>query len=220
VKVRDLEQQGRREDADKELEIALRLGEKSWEVNREAARLMFKRERMADAIRYYEKAWELMDGDFHSIMMLITCYLGVQNEEAALDAARRAFETVERVLAKDANNGGALAAGASALMMLGEVERGKDWVQRALLLDPDNIMVLYNAACSLTFRNLDLDGALDLLEQYFGRLESPGNIHHAEIDPDMDPVRNDPRFKTMLASAKRRLGVQELKPASPSARTA
>jgi adenylate cyclase len=88
------------------------------------------------------------------------------------------------------------------------------------LLDPDNIMVLYNAACSLTFRNLDLDGALDLLEQYFDRLESPGNIHHAEIDPDMDPVRNDPRFKTMLASAKRRLGVEELKPASPSARTA
>ena len=116
---------------------------------------------------------------------------------------------MEAVLAKDANNGGALAAGASALMMLGEVDRGKDWVQRALLLDPDNIMVLYNAACSLTFRNLDLEGALDLLEQYFERLESPGNVHHAEIDPDMEPVRGNPRFVAMLSSAKQRLGIAD-----------
>ena len=209
VKVRDLEQQGRREEADKELEVALGLGGDSWEVNREAARLMFKRERMADAIRYYEKASQLMEGDFHSSMMLITCYLGVGDEEGALDAARRAYRTVEAVLAKDANNGGALAAGASALMMLGEVDRGKDWVQRALLLDPDNIMVLYNAACSLTFRNLDLEGALDLLEQYFERLESPGNVHHAEIDPDMEPVRGNPRFVAMLSSAKQRLGIAD-----------
>ena len=209
VKVRELEQQGRREEADKELETAVRLGGESWEVNREAARLMFKRERMADAIRYYEKASQLMEGDFHSSMMLITCYLGVGDEEGALDAARRAFQTVENVLAKDANNGGALAAGASALMMLGDVERGKDWVQRALLLDPDNIMVLYNAACSLTFRSLDLEGALDLLEQYFERLESPGNVHHAEIDPDMEPVREHPRFVAMLSSAKQRLGLSQ-----------
>jgi len=66
---------------------------------------------------------------------------------------------------------------------------------------------MYNSACSLTWKNADLDGALDLLEQYFERLESPGNILHAEIDPDMDPIREDPRFKTMITKAKERLGV-------------
>lgn len=207
VKVRDLEQQGRHEEADKELEIALRVGSDSWEVNREAARLMFKRERMGDAIRYYERAAQLMEGDFHSSMMLITCYLGVGDEKGAIEAARRALKDAEDALAKDATNGAALAAGASSLMMLGEIERGKDWVQRALLLDPDNIMVLYNAACSMTFQNADLEGALDLLEQYFEKLESPGNIHHAEIDPDMNPVRDDPRFQKMIAQAKERLGL-------------
>jgi adenylate cyclase len=59
----------------------------------------------------------------------------------------------------------------------------------------------------MTFRNADLEGALDLLEQYFEKLESPGNIHHAEIDPDMDPVRDDPRFQKMIAQAKERLGL-------------
>jgi adenylate cyclase len=93
--------------------------------------------------------------------------------------------------------------------MLGEFERGKDWLQRALLLDPDNMMVLYNSACSLTYRNADLDGALELLQQYFERVESPGNILHAEIDPDMDAVREDPRFVKMLAAAKQRVGIAE-----------
>ena len=209
VKVRYLEQEGRHEQADMELGEALRLGANSWEVNREAARLMFRRDRMGEAIRYFEKASELMASDFHSCSMLITCYLGTENEPAALTAARRTLQRSEVAVAKDANNGAALAAGASSLFMLGEIERGKDWVQRALLLDPDNLWVLYNAACGLTFRNSDLDGALDLLEQFFERLDSGAFIRHAEIDPDLDAVREHERFKSMVEDARVRLGVEE-----------
>jgi adenylate cyclase len=209
VKVRHFEQEARREEADKELKEALRLDPDSWEVNREAARLMFRRDRMGDAIRYFEKASQLMDTDFHSCLMLQTCYLGEANEAAALQAARRTLERSEVALSKDPTNGAALAAGASSLIMIGEVDRAKDWLQRALLLDPDNLMVRYNVACSLTFRNSDLEGALDLLVPYFERIDSPGQIKHAEIDPDMDPLRKDPRFVEMLASAKQRLGIAE-----------
>jgi adenylate cyclase len=209
VMVRVLEQQNRHEEADKELAEALRLGPDSWEVNRETARLMFRRDRMSDAIRYFEKASQLMDSDFHSCLMLQTCYLGVDNEPAALESARRTLERAEVALAKDPTNGAALAAGASSLIMIGEVDRAKDWLQRALLLDPENLMVRYNVACSLTFRNSDLEGALDLLAPYFEGIDSPGQIRHAEIDPDMDSLRDDPRFKTMLASAKQRLGMVE-----------
>jgi adenylate cyclase len=176
-------------------------------VNREAARLMFRRKQWGDAIRYWEKASELMDSDFHSCLMLQTCYLDLGDEAGAMNAARRTLERSEATLSKDPTNGAALSAGASSLMLLGELERGKDWIQRALLLDPENMMVMYNSACSLTYRNADLDGALDLLEQYFERVESPGNINHAEIDPDMDPVRDHPRFKEMVATAKQRLGM-------------
>jgi hypothetical protein len=89
--------------------------------------------------------------------------------------------------------------------MLGEIERGKDWVQRALLLDPDNMWVMYNAACGLTFRNSDLDGALDLLEQFFTRLDSPSFLRHAAIDPDLDVLREHPRFQSMVTAAEKRL---------------
>lgn len=207
VMVRHFEQQDDHQNADKELQEALRLGPDSWEVNREAARLMFRRDRMGDSIRYFEKASQLMDTDFHSCLMLQTCYLGEGDEAAALESSRRALERAEVALSKDPTNGAALAAGASSLIMLGEVERAKDWLQRALLLDPENLMVRYNVACSLTFRNSDLDGALDLLGPYFECIESPGNIRHAEIDPDMDPVRENPRFVEMVTSAKKRLGM-------------
>jgi adenylate cyclase len=210
VKVRYFEQLGQYEEADKELEEALRLGSESWEVNREAARLMFRRNRMDDAVLYWEKASRLMDTDFHSSLMLQTCYLDISDEARAIDAAKRTLDRAEATLRKDPTNGAALSAGASSLILLGEFERGKDWLQRALLLDPDNMMVLYNSACSLTYRNVDLDGALDLLQQYFDRVESPGNILHAEIDPDMDPVREDPRFLKMLAEAKLRVGIAEV----------
>ena len=209
VRVRHFEQAGNEIEADKALKEALRLGPNSWEVNREAARLMFRRDRMGDAIRYFEKASQLMDTDFHSCLMLQTCYLGEGNETAALQAAQRTLERAEVALSKDPTNGAALAAGASSLIMIGELDRAKDWLQRALLLDPENLMVRYNVACSLTFRNSDLDGALDLLMPYFDRIDSPGQIKHAEIDPDMDPLRDNPRFVTMLESAKQRLGMAE-----------
>ena len=210
VKVRYLEQQGRSEEADKELAQALRLGPESWEVNREAARIMFRRDRMTDAVRYFEKAAQLLDTDFHSCLMLQTCYLETGENEAMMNAARRTLERAEKALAKDPTNGAALSAGASSLIILGEIERGKEWVERALLLDPDNLLVRYNAACALTFNNADLEGALDLLQEYFDRVESPGNIHHPEIDPDMDPVREHPRFKEMVTSARQRLGMGEV----------
>ena len=205
VKVRHFEQQGDHEHADMALDDALRLGPDSWEVNREAARLMFRRDLMSNAIRYFSKSAELMDTDFHSCLMLQTCYLGVGDEAAALDSARRTLERSEIALAKDPTNGAALAAGASSLIMMGETERGKDWTQRALLLDPENLMIRYNVACSLTFRNSDLDGALDLLEQYFGRIDSPGQIRHAEIDPDLDALREHPRYRSMVSGAEERL---------------
>jgi adenylate cyclase len=149
-----------------------------------------------------------MDNDFHSPLMLQTCYTDSGDEAAGLDAARRTLDRSEATLARDPTNGAALAAGASSLFLLAEIERGKDWLQRAILLDPDNMMVMYNAACSLTYKNADLDGALDLLDEYFARVESPGNVLHAEIDPDMDPIREHPRFIGMIADAKRRLGIE------------
>ena len=148
----------------------------------------------------------MKDADLYYLGML---HYTAGNEDAALDAARRTLKRSEAAVAKDPTNGAALAAGATSLIMLGETLRGKDWIQRAQLLDPDNMLVLYNLACGLTFRNADIDGALDLLERYFELVPSAAYVTYAEIDPDIDPVREHPRFDAMMDAARARLGMTE-----------
>jgi adenylate cyclase len=46
-----------------------------------------------------------------------------------------------------------------------------------------------------------------MLERFFERLTSTTILKHIEADPDMDSLRNHPRFVGMLATAKERLGV-------------
>ena len=205
VKAHLLEEEGRPDEATAEIETAVRLDPESWEVNREAARLIFRQGRIADSIPYFEKAAALMESDWHNPSMLITCYQGIGDQEQLVRVARMASERTEKAIAKDPSNTAVLAAGASALAIVGEDQRARDWIDRALLLDPDNIIMRYNLACALTSQLHDPDRAIEVLEPYFETTLSATHIRHAEVDPDLDRLREDPRFKEMLAAAKQRL---------------
>jgi adenylate cyclase len=77
------------------------------------------------------------------------------------------------------------------------------------LLDPDNILMRYNLACALAMDIKDNDRALEVIAPYFERTVSPTQVKHADVDPDLDPIRYDPRYQTMVLSAKQRLGISE-----------
>jgi adenylate cyclase len=204
VKARILSQYGRHDEASAEIDIALRLDPESYEVNRSAAYLRFRQQRLDDAIRYYEKAMTLMETDLNSGSMLLTCYTAVGNSQAALRVAQITLSRTEKILAQDPNNAAAMAYGANALAELGESERAKDWIGRALLIDPDNMNARYNFACALTTHFKDKDAALELLRPVFAKL-AIGFLNHAKADPDLDLLRDDPRFKAMVAAAEVRL---------------
>jgi adenylate cyclase len=209
VKAQTLEELGKLPEAQKEIDEAFRLDPESWEVNREAARLTFRQGRIGEAIPYFEKAASLMQNDWHNPLMLITCYQGVGDEAGVRKAALRTVERAENAIAKDPSNASALAAGANALALLGETGRAHEWIDRALLLEPDNLMMRYNLACALAAHLKDNDRAIDVLQPYFEGMPSPTPIKHLGVDPDLDGVRNDPRFKAMLAATKQRLGMPE-----------
>ena len=209
IQARYLEEEGRGEEALRQIRAALKLNPESWEVNREAARMLFRHGNFVEAIPHFEKAGSLMESDWHNPSMLITCYNSTGDKTALNRAAKTALERAERAIAQDPTNGPALAVGASALSMFGDEERARDWIARALLLDPDNLSMRYNLACSLARELGDPQAAIETLQLFFERVNSPMHIRHLEVDPDLDDVRGDSRFKDMLAGAKQRLGIAE-----------
>jgi adenylate cyclase len=167
---------------------------------------MFRRGRVQESIPLFEKAASLMQSDWHNPMMLTTCYQSVGDQESLLRCARLAVERAEMAVAKDPTNAQALAGGSTALALIGEERRARDWIERALLVDPDNIIMRYNLACALSARLQDYGRAIEVMEPYFERA-SATLIRHLGADPDMDGIREDPRFIDMLSAAKQRLGI-------------
>jgi len=208
VKAHLFEEQGKNAEATSEIEIALRLNPDSWEVNREAARLTFRQGRLRDAIPFFEKAAGLMPTDWHNPSMLLCCYQATSNAEGTRKAAKTTVERVEKAIAKDPTNASALASGSAALAVLGEDQRARDWISRALLLEPDNLSMRYNLSCSMAAALGDKEGALKLLGPFLERVNSPTQIRHLEADPDFETVRDDARFHDMLSAAKQRLGIE------------
>ena len=208
VKARYLEEEGRAEEAEKKVRTALELDPESWEVNREAARMLFRHGHIRESLPFFEKAASLMDTDWNSPMMLTTCYNAIGDGAQMQRVARISVDRAERAVAQDPTNGSALACGGISLSITGETDRAREWIQRALLLDPDNLNMRYNVACSLTLAD-DMEEALDILERWFEAISSATRIRHAEADPDLDAIRGNPRFKGMVASARQRLGMAE-----------
>ena len=211
VKARYLEEQGDQEEANNLIDAALSGNPDSWEVNREAARMLFREGRIAESIPYFAKAGALVSSDYYNPAMLMTCYQAIGDSEGLKRAASLAFERAERSLATEPTNGSAIANAAFALAVLGEEDRAREWIERGLLLDPDNLSMRYNMACTLTVALHDDEAALDVLQPYFERVNTASQIKHTEADPDFCRVRDAPRFQEMLGAAKKRLKISASK---------
>jgi len=207
VKARYLEEQGDQEEANKLIDVALAGNSDSWEVNREAGRMLFRQKRISESIPYFEKAVSLVSSDYYNPVLLMCCYEGIGDTEARNRAARLCFDRAERALATEPTNGSAISNGAYALALLGEGDRAREWIERGLLLDPENLSMRYNLACTLTVALHDDEAALDVLQPYFERVNTIPQIKHTEADPDFVRIRDMPRFKEMLAATKTRLGI-------------
>ena len=204
---RRLEERGKFAEADEQIARALELDPDSWEVNKEAARMCMRDGRTGDAARHFEKAVELMVSDLHAWAMLAICYRALGKDNLAREAAENSVALAEQVLAKDPSNGAAMSFGARGLAALGKVENAKEWMERAMLIDFDNLNMRFNFARMLASQLGDIDRALSLLQRNFSSI-SQYQLKVAESDPDLDSLRADPRFVNMVERAKSRLGMK------------
>ena len=133
----------------------------------------------------------------------LQCYQALRDQEGVKSAARRGLERVEKVIVREPDHGLAIGWGVSSLVALGEAERAKEWAQRAMLLEPDNLNLRYNLSCAMVELR-DTDAALELLAPVLAVAQA-ANLSWLHADNSFDPIRDDARFVAMVAAAEARV---------------
>ena len=217
AKVRRLVEQARLDEAEAEIEKALRVAPDSWDVHKEAGRTArLRTEGLAKARKHYERAVELMDGDYHAWAMLVMCCQALNDCEMVKHGATKMVSEAQRALQQDPSNGAALGIIAGGYAILGDRERAREWIDRAMLIDPDNINMRYNFACVLAGYVGDKDEALHLLDGALA-FSNVTQLKIAETDPDLDPLRDDPRFQKIISRERKRHRLESSEAATTAA---
>jgi adenylate cyclase len=193
---------GRYEEGLASCQSALQLEPHSYVGNRIAGLCCLGLRRYDDAITYFELAAAAMESDFTASTFISQAYKAKGDAERMKSAARRALDRIEKVVVAEPAHSRAIGMGVAMLVTLNEKERAKEWAIRARLVDPENVNLHYNLACAMSSLG-EVEIALETLAEIAPRL-SPGMMSWLEADPDFDPIRDEPRFRALIATVKTR----------------
>jgi len=187
------------DEAEHEFETAIRLNPSLWEAYYFYARALFVQGKMNQSAEMFEKACEVSPEDYQAPMMLGFILKDMDQDEKGDRVYRRGLENVEKYLETNPDDSRALYLGSSALIDLGENEKGLKWAMRAVSLDPDDSYIVYGIAC-----NYARLGEVDEAVYYLEKATTAGFAHWEwiENDGDIDPIRDDPRYKAIMKKLK------------------
>jgi adenylate cyclase len=178
---------------------AIQLNPNLFEAYYYFARSSFACGQIARSAELFGKAAEVRREDFQSPVLLAQSLRMLGRFEESQKAVQDGVDRADRMLALNPAEGRALSLGSLALFDIGETERAFEWSRRSLQLYRDDMSTVINAAC-LHARAGKKEESLTLLERVFAR--GWGKRDWIEHDPDYDILRDDPRFKKLLAKLK------------------
>jgi adenylate cyclase len=189
-------------EAEVEFEKAISLDPNSFEAHYFFARACVFQGKIEQATALFERSAAIKPDDYASFCILVQFYNSLGRKQDAKEAARKGAKLAERQLTLHPDDAKAAELGSGALIEIAEFDRAREWVARALALEPDNPITHYNAACSYALLG-DIDKAFELLESGTA-MGGPEWHRWVEHDSMLDPLRHDPRYPTLLETIRKR----------------
>ena len=187
---------GRVEEGIAEFKRAIALDPNSHEGHYFYARHSFAEGDLEKAVELYTRCTDINPDDYRSPLLVMNALhsLGRHDEEARF--GRLGLERAERALRSQPENSDPAQLGAIALAALGQHDRAREWADRALVADPNDLNAQYNVACVYSLLG-ELDRSIDLLEPLLRK--SGGHVKSwFKNDSDFDPIRIHPRYADLL----------------------
>jgi TolB-like protein/Flp pilus assembly protein TadD len=185
----------RYDEAGREYETAIRLDPNLYEARYFYGRACLAQGKLVEAAQLFEQACQLRPDDYQAACHLGSIYVGLGRKADAQAASQRCLQVIETHLALHPDDTRAHVLGAVVLCQLGDAARGLEWAGRALAMDPEEPMTLYNVACVYALQG-QVEPAIDCLE----RALEHGFAHKEwiEHDSDLDALHDHPRYQALL----------------------
>jgi tetratricopeptide (TPR) repeat protein len=183
------------EEAQSEFESALRLDPKSFEAAKASARSHLAQGRFEDSARMFERASTMRPEDYEAPMLLGQVLTALGRKEDAAAAYRHGADLADAHLELNPEDTRALILAATVNANLDRQERAVEFAERAIAVDRDDPMLLYNVACTFAVIGKG-DEALDALEHAVEK--GWGDRAWIEHDSDLDSIRESPRYKSLM----------------------
>lgn len=186
----------RRAEAVTAFERALSLDGGCYEANRYYGEFCVTAGQFEAASRLFIRAMEINPADYVSPIMLVNVFRSLDQREQAETYARIGVRKAEDDLKLHPENANVACLGAIVLAFLGERDRAMEWLTRALAVDPNDINIQYNAAC--TYSQLgEIEHAIDVLEAWLPQVGLDMKLWFRN-DSDLEPIRAHARYPGLL----------------------
>ena len=176
-------------------EKAIELNPSLYDAWYHYGRACFSQGKMDKAARLFDEASRHRPDDYQSVFLAAQAYEKLGIKKLAAKARQRGIAIAEKRLQHNPGDLRALYLGANALVAMGETERGLDWLRRALALEPNDPMLLYNAGCITAMLDMQDEAFFYLEKSFAAGLKQRGWY---ENDGNLDNLRSHPRFKALL----------------------
>ncbi len=152
-------------------------------------------DRDRDAVEMYKRCQQLNSDFYGSFTDLVMTYDKLGEKQLHREALQTAIPVLARHLSRYPDDGRAHMINAIHLVMVERIEEAKREAAKALELNPNDSLMLYNGACFYA-RLGEMRMALDTLKNAI--IAGHANYEWIKRDPDLDSIRNEPEYIELM----------------------